>query len=123
MSPLIIFAIALAGGLGAGLRYTSDAFITPKVSGDYPWATSIINISGSCVLGLITGLGTAVLSSDWILILGTGLLGGFTTFSTASFETVRLIQRKELFKGLLHGFGGLTACVLAAIAGLLVGAN
>ncbi len=123
MSALLALAIALAGGFGAGLRFVSDNLITSKLSGDYPWATTIINVSGSFALGLITGLGTSVLSSDWILIIGTGLLGGFTTFSTASFETVRLIQRAEIAKGLVHGFGGLALCVLAAIAGLLIGAR
>ena len=123
MSALIIAGIALAGGFGAGLRYVSDSLITSKLSGDYPWATSIINGSGSFAIGLITGLGTMVLSAEWILVIGTGLLGGFTTFSTASFETVRLIQRAEIAKGLVHGFGGLALCVLAATAGLLIGAR
>jgi CrcB protein len=56
-----------------------------------------------------------------LLVLGTGLLGGYTTFSTASFETVRLLQEREYVRAATNGFGMLAAAVLAAVLGLWLG--
>ena len=86
MTPLLM---ALAGGGGAGARYALDAWMRPRVSSRLPWSTHLINISGSLLLGLVVGLGT---DDTWRTIIGTGFLGGYTTFSTASVESVHLVR-------------------------------
>lgn len=122
MTPLVFIALALAGGIGASARMLLDGLIKSRVSGAIPWGTIIINVSGSLVLGLLTGLATShVLPEAWHLVIGTGFLGGYTTFSTASFETVRLVQEGRWTAGLLNGLGTLVVATSAAGLGLWVG--
>jgi len=123
MTPLVFVLIALAGGLGAASRLVLDGVIRTRVSATIPWATVIINISGSFALGLLVGLA----AGRWIpdasyAIIGAGFLGGYTTFSTASFETVRLLQERKWLAGTLNGVGVLAATTLVAALGLWIGA-
>jgi CrcB protein len=96
MTPLWL---SLAGGVGALSRFVVDGHIRTKHYGAFrfPWGTTFINASGALILGTLTGL---VLyhhaSTDMKLILGTGFCGGYTTFSTASFEAVRLFEEKRV---------------------------
>ena len=119
MSPWLILA-ALAGGVGAGLRYVVDRLLTPARGMRVPWGILVVNVSGSFALGVITGLGAAI-APELSLVLGLGLLGGYTTFSTVSVETVLLAQRKRRRDAALNLFGTLALAVLAAGLGLLVG--
>lgn len=116
---MIPFWISLAGGLGAVARFTIDGLIRAIVGRQFPWGTLIINISGSLVLGMMAGL---VLSgqagADAKLIIGTGFCGGFTTFSTASFESVRLIEERRFAAAWLQVLGNLGFTIAAAAAGL-----
>ena len=122
MNPLIFILLALAGGVGASVRFLVDGLIRANLKTAYPWATTIINISGSLVLGFITGLTVArVLPTDLNIVLGTGFLGGYTTFSTASYETVQLIRQRRYGHALGSGIGMLIGCVAAAMLGLWLG--
>ncbi|TIH39974.1 fluoride efflux transporter CrcB [Subtercola vilae] len=115
---MLAIAVAVCGGAGAVARFVLDGVIRSRTSVRYPVGTTVINISGSLLLGLVTGLALgAVISSDVRLILGTGLLGGYTTFSTASFETVRLVQGRRYGAALLNGVGMLVVAVAAAAGG------
>ncbi|MCU1586160.1 MAG: hypothetical protein JWM49_2716 [Microbacteriaceae bacterium] len=119
MTPLAFLLISIAGGLGSALRLLVDGLVKARLKIRFPVGTTIINVTGSFLLGLITGLATAaVLPAEWQLIIGTGLLGGYTTFSTASFESVRLIQDRRYAAGLLNSVGMLVAAVGAALLGL-----
>lgn len=112
--------MALAGGVGAAARFVVDGLVRRRWDGGYPWATLVINVSGSLVLGVLTGLTIYHgAPGDLRLVLGTGLCGGYTTFSTASFEAVRLLQRDSPLRTV--GYLGLTVAgtVGAAAAGLL----
>jgi CrcB protein len=113
--------IALAGGAGALARFLVDAAVRTRWAPDFPWATLFINVSGSLLLGVLTGL---VLfrgePTNLRLIFGTGLCGGYTTFSTASFETVRLLQRGSIAVALGNASGTLTLTVGAGALGLWV---
>jgi CrcB protein len=81
-------------------------------------ATTVINLSGSLLLGLLTGLATSqLLPPQWQLVVGTGLLGGYTTFSTASFETVRLLEDHRYVAAALNGLGMLIVGTAAAALG------
>jgi len=122
VTPLLFLAVAAAGGVGAALRFVMDGVVRARIRSSYPVGVTIINVTGSFLLGLLTGLALARLVSDeWLLVLGTGLLGGYTTFSTASFETVRLLQLRRPGAALANGLGMLVASVAVATLGLWLG--
>jgi CrcB protein len=89
---MIVFAVALAGGCGAALRFLVDGVVARATPGRWPLGTFVINVSGSLALGFLVG---ALPAGDWLTILGTGLLGGYTTFSTASFEAINLAANRD----------------------------
>jgi fluoride exporter len=117
-----VLLICIAGGIGATLRLVLDGLIRSRIRSTYPVATTVINLTGSLLLGLLTGLVTGqLLPQPWQLIAGTGLLGGYTTFSTASFETVRLLEDRRYLAAVLNGFGTLIAGTGLAALGLIAG--
>ena len=119
---LTVILVSIAGGIGASCRVALDGFISRRIVGSYPLGTTVINVSGSLLLGLVVGLTAAqVLPEQWHLILGTGFLGGYTTFSTASFETVRLLQARRFGSALANGIGMLVLSVAAAALGMWLG--
>ncbi|GAA2106959.1 fluoride efflux transporter CrcB [Microlunatus panaciterrae] len=119
---LLVLLVSIAGGLGAVCRFVLDTLVRRRTSGSFPVGTVIINLSGSFLLGLVTGLATGqLLPESWRAVVGTGFLGGYTTFSTASFETVRLLERGRYRAALFNGIGVLALALLAAGAGLFVG--
>ncbi|GLK16276.1 MULTISPECIES: fluoride efflux transporter CrcB [Herbiconiux] len=122
MTPLLFLAVAAAGGVGAALRFVVDGVVRARIRSSYPVGVTIINVTGSFLLGLLTGLALGQLVSEqWLVVLGTGLLGGYTTFSTASFETVRLLQLRRPGAALANGLGMLVASVAVATLGLWLG--
>jgi CrcB protein len=89
--------VGVAGAVGAPLRYIVDTLVTDRVEAVFPFGTLVVNVSGSFVLGLLTGLGIYHgFSSTSRLVLGTGLVGAYTTFSTFSFETIALLEENQL---------------------------
>jgi len=85
--------IALGGGLGALARYHVEGLIAPRQRSPFPMSTLVVNVAGSLALGLLVGLATAGhVPMSWQTWAGTGFLGAFTTFSTFTYETVRLIE-------------------------------
>ncbi|PYI65071.1 fluoride efflux transporter CrcB [Arthrobacter livingstonensis] len=115
---MTVLLLALAGGVGAGLRFMVDGLIRARARTALPVGTMLINISGSLLLGFLTGLVAGHYTDTAVgLILGTGFLGGYTTFSTASFETVRLIQARRTGLAVINAAGTMASCVLAAAAG------
>lgn len=119
---MIALWIALAGGAGALCRFVLDGWSRSKRATILPWPTIVINISGSLLLGVLIGLvmfhGAP---APWKTIIGTGFCGGYTTFSTASFETVRLAQQHRYGLALLTGLGTLALAVGAGAFGLFLG--
>jgi CrcB protein len=110
--------ICLAGGIGAALRLVLDSLIRTRLKTTYPIGTTLINVTGSLLLGLLTGLTAAqLLQQPFQLIMGTGLLGGYTTFSAASFETVRLLEDRQYLAAALNSLGMLISCTAAAALG------
>lgn len=113
--------ICLTGGIGAALRLIIDSLIRTRLKSSYPVGTTVINLSGSLLLGLITGLTAGhLLPEQWQLIIGTGLLGGYTTFSAASLETIRLLEDHRYVAAALNGLGMLISCTAAALLGYAV---
>ncbi|NKR13611.1 MULTISPECIES: fluoride efflux transporter CrcB [unclassified Paenarthrobacter] len=120
---MTIVLLGLAGGFGAGARFMVDGLVRATLRTALPAGTIAINVTGSFLLGVLTG---AVLVTaapvELQVIAGTGFLGGYTTFSTASFETVRLIQSRRTGWALLNSIGTAAASVGAAAAGLALAA-
>ncbi|MCC3290753.1 MULTISPECIES: fluoride efflux transporter CrcB [unclassified Arthrobacter] len=124
MTPGIFLLLALAGGVGATVRFVIDGLIRAHLKTRFAWATTIINVSGSVVLGLLTGLTIEhFVSTDLSIVIGTGFLGGYTTFSTASYETVQLIKEGRYGASFISGIVMLVLSVAAAVIGLWVGAS
>lgn len=123
MSPLVFVLVAGAGGLGAVARFGLDTAIRARTAGrTLPWGTIVVNLTGSLLLGAVVGFGMAgVFDADVGAIAGTGFLGGYTTFSAASFESVQLIRRRRYGAALANGLGVLIACTLVAGLGLWLG--
>ncbi|KJQ53248.1 fluoride efflux transporter FluC [Microbacterium sp. SA39] len=118
MNPLLFLAAALAGGLGAVLRYVVDLGMARLVGRRFPWGILVVNVTGSFALGVLT---TAL--PDAAFVLGAGLLGGYTTFSTAMLDTVTLWRDGERPASALHAIGMLLLGLAAAGLGLALGAG
>ncbi|UKA48646.1 fluoride efflux transporter CrcB [Arthrobacter sp. FW305-123] len=119
---MTVILLALAGGIGAAARFVVDGAIRQRFKTALPWGTILINITGSFALGVLAGAVMRGHASESVfLILGTGFLGGYTTFSTASLETIRLIQSGRTGVALINGLGSMAASVLSATAGVGVG--
>jgi CrcB protein len=120
MSVWIILGTAAAGGIGSALRFIVDTAVRQRFGTRFPWGTSIINLTGSFALGIVTGLGALVLPLAWVTVIGTGLIGGYTTFSTASVETVRLALDRRYAAATVSGLVNVVACTLVALVGIWI---
>jgi CrcB protein len=116
-------AFLAAGAVGAPVRYLVDGFVGDRVEGVFPWGTFVINASGSFLLGVLTGLSLYhAFPATPKVVLGTGFCGAYTTFSTFSFETVRLLEEGAVTEALRNVFGTLVVCAAAAAAGMALAA-
>lgn len=119
--------VALGGAIGAVLRYQTGRWMTgwlgaPAMS-VFPWATLAVNAAGSLLMGLLAGwlLKTSPAGSEQLrLMLGVGVLGGFTTFSAFSLELAMLIQRGQFTIALLYAVLSVSLGVTGLIFGLTV---
>lgn len=119
MTPLLVMALAGMGAIGSALRYLTDNALPARVRRRFPWGTAAVNLTGSLALGAITGAATGGLPEVWSTILGTGLIGGYTTFSAASLETIRLMHDRRQWAAAVYGLGTLAGCVALAAIGLV----
>ena len=119
----VFLAVAVAGAFGALARYGIDGLISQRTPGAFPWATFVINISGSFLLGLLFTVFSDRVSVDaWVRTgLTMGLLGAYTTFSTLSLETFRLLQSGSLGLAVANAFGSLSAGLVAIYVGVIAG--
>lgn len=116
-------AVAIGGAIGATLRWALGTWMVGRTGAGFPWHTFAINISGAFLIGVLMALSLekGVVGGDWRLFLGTGILGGFTTFSTLSYESIALMQNGLWTAGLVNMFGSGLAGLAAAWLGLVVG--
>ena len=121
MTAVVALLTVVAGGLGAAARFVVDGVVRPR-SPLFPVGTALINVSGSFALGLVTGLVLAAAAPDTMrTVIGTGFLGGFTTFSTASFETARLVEQRRYGAAAVYGLGTVVLTTGVAALGLWLG--
>jgi len=128
VSAALYAGVAVAGSLGAGTRFVVDGVVRARRDTDAAWAdlplgTPLINVTGSALLGLLTGLVVFHgVPPPWQVVAGTGFCGGYTTFSTAAFESIRLAQQHRTAFAAVNAVGTVVLSVLAAAAGLAVAA-
>lgn len=116
-----VLLVALGGALGASTRYLLGMWIQTRVGPDFPWGTFVINVTGSFLIGIVLGLVNAgTLSAEARLFLAVGVLGGYTTFSTFSYETLELLADGNIQAFLFNAIGQLVAGLLAVYLGLVL---
>ena len=118
----IIFIVGVGGFIGSIARYLLTIMIQNKFLSAFPLGTLIVNITGCFLIGLIYGLTEkgGLISPEWRLFLATGICGGFTTFSTFSYESINLIRSSEYFYVSLYAGISVFAGLLATYLGFLL---
>jgi len=120
---MILVLTALAGGLGGALRFLVDTGVQRGNRTSVPLGTIIVNATACLVLGFVTAYASAHFGSgDVRSILGVGLLGGYSTFSTASVEALGLLRKGRWLAAIVHAGGMLVVCIGASVLGLVAGA-
>ncbi|MFE3072407.1 fluoride efflux transporter CrcB [Streptomyces sp. NPDC059247] len=105
--------VVVGAAVGAPLRYLTDRAVRARTDSVFPWGTFVVNVVGSFVLGLLAG----VTSAHTYALLGTGLCGALTTYSTFSYETLKLYEGGAKAYAALNVVGSLTAGLLAVWLG------
>ena len=119
----IVLAVGVASALGGLARYALGGVIANRSSGGFPWETFIVNITGAFVLGfLFTLFSDRFVVSPWLrTALLVGFLGSYTTFSTWTLESYRLLEDGAQAYALANLFGSLAAGLLATFGGVVLG--
>ena len=114
-----LLLVMIGGAVGAGLRYEAGRFALARLGPGFPWGTLIVNLAGGLFAGLLLGLGVRLgISEQLMLLLGVGLLGGFTTFSAFSGDIARLIEQGSLGLAAAYAAASVAGSVLLLFAGL-----
>ncbi|MFI5891324.1 fluoride efflux transporter CrcB [Actinoplanes sp. NPDC051513] len=114
---MTLLLVALGAAIGAPLRYLTDRAVQSRHDSVFPWGTFSVNVAGSLLLGFLAGLPAG---SAWTALLGTGFCGALTTYSTFSYETLRLTQDGFRFYALVNVIASVVAGLGAAGVGLLL---
>jgi CrcB protein len=115
---MTVLLVLVGGALGAPVRYVVDLMVQSRHDSVLPWGTFAVNAAGSLVLGATAGGVAAAGGPDWVLTLvGTGFCGALTTFSTFSFETVRLVEEGALRPAAVNVVGSVLVGAAACAAG------
>jgi CrcB protein len=118
-----VLAVALAGALGAPARYLVERAISVRAGRGFPWGTLVVNVTGSLLLGFVTGLALYHgLADTPKAVVGTGFIGAYTTFSTYAYETVDLAERSSFRVANAYAIVSVVAGVAAATLGLVLAA-
>jgi fluoride exporter len=116
------FLVCLGGAAGTGARYLLGGWAQRTLGATFPWGTLIINALGSFVIVILMHLSVerGVISPDLRVVLTTGVMGGFTTYSTFNYETIRLFQDGALGLGALNVAATVLVCLLAGGVAVLI---
>ncbi len=116
----LLLAIGLGSFIGGILRYLLSLVIQAKTMAVFPYGTLAVNVIGCLLIGLVFGVAEkGSMSTEWKLFLATGLLGGFTTFSAFSLETINMIRLGHHFCAGVYVTSSIVVGLLATIAGVV----
>jgi CrcB protein len=117
---MMVLAVAAGAGLGAIARYLVDITVQRRTAATWPAGTFVVNVTGSLALGILVGVGLRHGLGDPVrAVIGTGVIGGYTTFSTFAHDSVRLIDDRSTRHAAMHMATNLVAGLAAATVGLL----
>ena len=116
---MTLLLVVLGGAVGAPVRYLADRAVTALLPGPFPWGTFVVNVVGSLLLGLLA----AAAPTGLLALGGIGFCGALTTFSTFSFETVRLLETGRPLTAVATVTASVTVSVAAAVLGWWLGAG
>ncbi|MBI2528061.1 MAG: fluoride efflux transporter CrcB [Candidatus Rokubacteria bacterium] len=118
-----LILICLGGALGTGARYWAGGVAARWLGSDFPYGTLLVNVLGSFLIGLLqqVGLSTLVIPDAVRLVLTIGVLGGFTTYSSFSYETLKLLESGDWLYAALNVLVTTTLCLLVCGLGLELG--
>lgn len=111
---MTLLLVMLGGAVGAPARYLADRWLTARLPGALPWGTLAVNVAGSLLLGVLA----AAVPAGWLALAGVGFCGALTTFSTFSFETVRLLEDDRPLTAAVNVAASVVLGVAAAALGL-----
>ncbi len=115
-----LLLLVLGGGIGAGGRYSLGGWLHGQLGSGFPWGTFAVNALGSLMIGLVFGLAQAKsISPGTTMFLAVGVLGGFTTFSAFSYETMRLLANGSIGASFLNAAGQFAVGLVADYAGFV----
>jgi fluoride exporter len=118
----VLLWVALGSALGAPARYMLDHLVQSRHEGVFPWGTFTVNVSGSFALGVLVALASGASVQPWLFAaVGIGFLGSYTTFSTFTWETLRLVEEGAVLAACLNVVASIGAGAGAAAGGLLLG--
>ena len=116
---MTLLLVALGAAVGAPLRYLLDRAIQARHDSVFPLGTLAVNVAGSLILGLLVGGAAArAVTGELGTLLGTGLCGALTTYSTFGFETLRLLENRAHGYAVLNAAANVVAGLAAAFAGI-----
>lgn len=116
MTPLLV---VLGAMIGAPARYLTDRYVQARHDTVFPWGTFTVNVAGSFILGLLTAAASRHgLPNSAVAFAGTGFCGALTTYSTFSYETIRLLEDRSHFYALANVVAGIIAGLGAAVCGV-----
>lgn len=118
-----IVGVFLGAGIGGALRYAIGGWAAQRWGTAFPWHTLAINVGGAFLLGVLMSMSLerGLVSGDWRVFAGTGVLGGFTTFSTLSYESVALMEQGLVAQGMANMFGSGVLGIFAVVLGMWLG--
>lgn len=112
--------ICLGSAVGGGARYLVSGWALGLFGTAYPYSTLTVNVVGSFLIGIVMhlGLATEIFSPTARIVLATGVLGGFTTYSSFNYETLQYFQDGEILRGVINVFMMVSSCLIAGLIGL-----
>jgi CrcB protein len=122
---MTVLFVALGGALGTVLRYLANVVCAEQFGSDFPYGTFAVNTIGSCALGFLSQIlaEKSLAGVPLALVVGTGVIGGFTTYSSFNLETLRMLQQGHVARALVYASLTFVTCLALGALGLLVGAR
>lgn len=122
MKPLPLLLIGFGGAVGSICRYLMSIYVSKYITITFPMGTFLVNISGCFLIGLLYGIASryAWLNLEWRLFLITGICGGYTTFSSFSWESISLIRQGDYAYFFAYVLGSVILGLLATVGGLSI---